>query len=153
VEQEERALEAAILSSRDAATAMELAVDYVAEVAADGDRGLRGAGANALLHAWASADRDARLRETLLRRRAQASALARAVIEGAISRGELGADLDVEALSVAVTSFLDGLFLQRAERGAAFTVDDARRQALAFVDAILRPVRETRAGRPTIDRS
>jgi AcrR family transcriptional regulator len=138
VAEEEQALEAAIRESQATATAIDLAIDYVAQVAA-GDRArFRGAGSNFLLHAWATAEDNAALREMLLARRASASRLARAVVESAIARGELPPDLDAEGLGLAFTSLLDGLFLQRAERGDSFTVDDARRQARAVVDAIFR---------------
>jgi AcrR family transcriptional regulator len=141
VEEDERALGEAVAQSPLTAFAIDVAVDYVAQVAAGDQRTFRGAGASFLLHAWASAEVNAPLREMLIARRAQASALARAVVDGAIARGELPTDLDVEGLATALTSFLDGLFLQRAERGATFTVDDARRQAHALVDAIFRSPR------------
>ncbi len=138
VEEQERALTDAIADSDDTAGAIGLAVDYMSQVAAGGGD-FRGAGANFLLHAWATADENEALRAMLLRRREQASALARTVIDGAISRGELSGEVDAEGLALAMTSLLDGLFLQRAEQGDAFSVDDARRQAHAAIDAIFRP--------------
>lgn len=134
----EQALTEAIADSDDTSRAIGLAVDYMADVAAGGSD-FRGAGANFLLHAWATAEENEALRAMLLRRREHASALARAVIDGAVSRGELSSELDADGLAVAITSLLDGLFLQRAERGADFSVDDARRQAHAVIDAIFRP--------------
>jgi AcrR family transcriptional regulator len=138
VEEEEQALEVAIRESQVTAAAIDLAIDYVAQVAAGDPAEFRGAGSNFLLHAWATAEDNPALREMLLGRRAGASRLARGVVEGAIARGELPPDLDAEGLGLAFTSLLDGLFLQRAERGDSFTVDDARRQARAVVDAIFR---------------
>ncbi len=138
VEDQERALTEAIAHSPETSRAIELAVDYMTSVAAGGGD-FRGAGANFLLHAWASADQNEALRAMLLHRREQAGALARTVIGGAISRGELARDLDADGLALGITSMLDGLFLQRAERGDAFSVDDARRQAHAVIDAIFRP--------------
>jgi AcrR family transcriptional regulator len=135
IEEEEAALESAIRTSAITAEAIELAVDHFARLAAGGD-GFRGAGASFLLHAWASADRNEPLRQTLIGRRAQASRLARTVIEGAISRHELAADLDVEGLAQGVVSMLDGLFLQRAEQGRDFTAEQAGRQARAVIGAI-----------------
>ena len=84
----------------------------------------------------------------LLGRRVAASRLARAVVEGAIARGELPPDLDADGLGLAFTSLLDGLFLQRAEQGDSFTADDARRQARAVVDAIFRAGSDSPAMRP-----
>jgi AcrR family transcriptional regulator len=138
VEDQERALTEAIAHSPETSQAIELAVDYMTHVAAGGGD-FRGAGANFLLHAWATADQNEALRAMLLHRREQAGALARTVIDGAISRGELAGDLDADGLALAITSMLDGLFLQRAERGEAFSVGDARRQAHAVIDAIFRP--------------
>lgn len=138
VEDQERALTEAIAHSPETSQAIELAVDYMTHVVAGGGD-FRGAGANFLLHAWATADENEALRAMLLHRREQAGALARTVIDGAISRGELARDLDADGLALAITSMLDGLFLQRAERGDAFSVDDARRQAHAVIDAIFRP--------------
>lgn len=138
VEEQEQALTEAITHSPATSEAIDLAVEYMAQVAAGGGD-FRGAGANFLLHAWATADENEALQAMLLRRREQASALARAVIDGAISRGELSADVDARGLALAIISMLDGLFLQRAELGAAFSVDDARRQAYAVIDPIFRP--------------
>lgn len=150
VEEEEAALEAAIRTSAVTAEAIDLAVDYFARLAAGGD-GLRGAGANFLLHAWARADRNEPLRQALSGRRVQATRLARAVIERAISREELPADLDTEGLAEGVVSMLDGLFLQRAEQGRAFTVERAGRQARAVIEAIFAPAAtsdRTKGARP-----
>ena len=72
----------------------------------------------------------------LVRRRAQASLVARTVIDGAIARGELPASTDAEGLGQAVISMLDGLFLQRAEQGREFSVEQARRQAHAFMGGL-----------------
>ena len=93
VEEQERALTDAIADSDDTSGAIGLAVDYMSQVAAGGGD-FRGAGANFLLHAWATADENEALRAMLLRRREQASALARTVIDGAISRGELSGEVD-----------------------------------------------------------
>jgi AcrR family transcriptional regulator len=136
VENEEQALQQAILASPSTVQAMSLAVDYVSRLAARAERDFRGAGGNFLLHAWATADENPSLRATLARRREQASALARTIIDAAIERGELRDDLDVDGLALAATSVLDGLFLQRAERGESFGAVDGRRQALAFVHAV-----------------
>ena len=135
VEEEEQALTEAIGTSPLTSYAVELAVDYFALLAAGGD-GFRGAGHNFLLHAWATAGHNQSLRQMLVRRRAQASLLARTVIEGAVKRGELRSATDAEGLAQAVVSMLDGLFLQRAEQDADFSVEQARRQAHAFIDAL-----------------
>lgn len=138
VADEEASLTRAITESPATADGIAIAIDYVAGVAAGDTTQFRGAGANLLLHAWATADENLRLRDMLVARRAGASGLARAVVDRAVARGELPASVDAEGLALAFTSLLDGLFLQRAERGEAFTVDEARRQAHAVVDAIFR---------------
>ena len=135
VEEEEQALTEAIGTSPLTSYAVELAVDHFARLAAGGDD-FRGAGHNVLLHAWATAGHNEALRQMLVRRRAQASLLARTVIEGAVKRGELRSATDAEGLAQAVVSMLDGLFLQRAEQDADFSVEQARRQAHAFIDAL-----------------
>ena len=147
VEAQEQALTEAIAATPVTSEAIDLAVEYMAHVAAGGSD-FRGAGANFLLHAWATAEQNEALRTMLLRRREQASALARTVIDAAIARGELASDLDADGLALAITSLLDGLFLQRAERGADFSVDDARRQAHVVIDAIFRsPTRTSKSSR------
>ncbi len=135
VKEEEEALTEAIGTSPSTSYAAELAVDYFARLAAGGDD-FRGAGHNFLLHAWVSAGHNEGLRQMLVRRRVQASLVARTVIEGAIARGELPPSTDAEGLGQAVISMLDGLFLQRAEQGTDFTVEQARRQAHAFMGAL-----------------
>ncbi|MEX1296685.1 MAG: TetR/AcrR family transcriptional regulator [Candidatus Limnocylindrales bacterium] len=135
VEDEERMLQESIAESPVTTDAIDLAIDYVARVAAGGE-GFRGAGATFLLHAWNTADQSEALREMLQRRRSNTSALARTVIDGATARGELPAGLDAEGLALGFTSLLDGLFLQRAERGDAFSAPEARRQVRAVVDAM-----------------
>lgn len=143
VEDEELALQNAIASSEETADAIDLAVDYMAGVAAGAGGDLRGAAGNLLLHGWATAEENPSLREMLVRRRHQASALARTVIEAAISRDELLPGIDAQGLALAFTSMLDGFFLQRAEQGAAFQAAHARRQAHAFVDALFGTGRAT----------
>jgi len=137
VADDERALEKGIAQSPVTADAIDLAIDFVAGVAAPtSEQGIRAAGGTFLLHAWATADENPALRELLVARREGAVGLSRSVIERAMARGELPRDLDAEGLARAFTSMLDGLFLQRAEQGQAFTADQARRQALALVGIV-----------------
>ena len=129
------------------ARAIDLAIDYVAQVAAGDTAEFRGAGANFLLHAWATADDNPALREMLLGRRVAASRTRPCSRRGR-DRPGLPPDLDADGLGLAFTSLLDGLFLQRAEQGDSFTADDARRQARAVVDAIFRAGSDSPAMRP-----
>ena len=147
VGEEEQALEKAISESQVTARAIDLAIDYVAQVAAGDTAEFRGAGANFLLHAWATADDNRASRDAA--RPARGGEPTRPCSRRGRDRpGELPPDLDADGLGLAFTSLLDGLFLQRAEQGDSFTADDARRQARAVVDAIFRAGSDSPAMRP-----
>jgi AcrR family transcriptional regulator len=138
VADDEQRLLAAIADAGTLSERVRLAIDYFVEVAVAGPRGgFRSAGPGFLLHAWATADQSPAIRATLLHRRAQMGRLTRQIVEDGVARGEAPANVDVEGLSGALPSLLDGLMLQRAEQGDAFTADAARRQAYAVIDAIL----------------
>lgn len=150
VEDEERTLEQALVETTSVNDAVDLVVEYIVQVATGVEGDFRGAGSNFLLHAWATAEQNPALRELLQRRRAGASGLARTIIDGAVARAELSSGIDTEGLALAFVSVLDGLFLQRAERGEGLSAGDARRQLYAVVDAIFsHPPRPAETGHPS----
>jgi AcrR family transcriptional regulator len=138
VAEEEQAIVAAIGAESSTRGRIHLAIDYFVDagvVPAGG--GIRGAGGGILVHAWANAADSPRIRSQLLERRNQLQGVARVIIEAAVARGELQAETDSEGLAGAIGSLLDGLVVQRAEKGDSFGREDARRQAYAVVEAVL----------------
>ncbi len=73
-----------------------------------------------IVHAWAEADRNPRVRDMLQRLFDQQRGFAALFIREAIARGEAPPDLDVDALSLAAGLLLHGAIAHQAERGAAF---------------------------------
>jgi AcrR family transcriptional regulator len=138
VADEERNLVAAVAAEPSTAQRIRLAVDYFVDAGVASEAaGMRGLGGGFLVHAWAHADVSPQLRRQLLYRREQLTKLARSIVEGAMAGSELPAATDVEGLAGAIGSMLDGLLVQRAEKGEAFGREDARRQAYALIDAIM----------------
>jgi AcrR family transcriptional regulator len=73
-----------------------------------------------VVHAWAEADRNPRVRDLLQRMFDQERGFAAMFIREAIARGEAPADLDVEAVSLATGMLLLGAVAYQAERGTGF---------------------------------
>ena len=73
-----------------------------------------------VVHAWAEADHNPRVRDLLQRMFDQQRGFSAMFIREAIARGEASADLDVEALSLATGMLLHGAIAYQAERGLAF---------------------------------
>lgn len=73
-----------------------------------------------VVHALAEADRNPRLRDTLIRLTEQERGFAAMFLREAIARGEAPPDLDVEGASLAVAMLLHGAIVHQAERGASF---------------------------------
>ena len=136
---DDEAVAAAVRSEPSTEGRVRIAIDYFVNVGVAPDApGIRGVGGGFLVHAWAHADASPLIREQLLHRREQFVRLATFIVEDAVRRGEVPATTDAPALGAGLASMLDGLLVQRAEMGRAFTRDDARRQAFAVVGAILR---------------
>src|SRR5207244_5830614 len=72
-----------------------------------------------VVHAWAEADRNPRIRDLLQRMFDQERGFAAMFIREAIARGEAAADLDVEGVSLATGMLLHGAIAYPAERGPA----------------------------------
>jgi AcrR family transcriptional regulator len=99
---------------------------------------LEGSWGTIVIHAWAEADRNARIRDMLQRLFDQQRGFAALFIREAIARGEASADLDVEAVSLAAGLLLHGAIAYQAERGSAFDADLVRRAITDVLGALLR---------------
>jgi AcrR family transcriptional regulator len=91
-----------------------------------------------VVHAWAEADRNPRLRDMLQRLFDQQRGFSAMFIREAIARGEAPADTDVEAVSLAVGMLLHGAIAYQAERGAAFNAQAVRHAIVTVLAAQLR---------------
>jgi AcrR family transcriptional regulator len=91
-----------------------------------------------VVHAWAEADRNIRIRDMLQRLFDQQRGFAALFIREAIARGEASADLDVEAVSLAAGLLLHGAIAYQTERGAAFEPDLVRRAIITLLAGQLR---------------
>src|SRR6266480_3614677 len=70
-----------------------------------------------VVHAWAEADRNPRVRDLLQRMFDQERGFAAMFMREAIARGEASPDLDVEGVSLATGMLLHGAIAYQAERG------------------------------------
>ena len=73
-----------------------------------------------VVHAWAEADRNPRVRDLLQRMFDQERGFAAMFIREAIARGEADAAIDVEGVSLAAGMLLLGAIAYQAERGPGF---------------------------------
>jgi AcrR family transcriptional regulator len=73
-----------------------------------------------IVHAWAEADRNPRLRDLLVRVFEQHRGFSAMFIREAIARGEAPPDTDVESLALAAALLLHGAIAHQAERGPNF---------------------------------
>jgi AcrR family transcriptional regulator len=80
-----------------------------------------------MVHAWAEADRNPRLRDLLVRVFEQHRGFSAMFIREAIARGEAPPDTDVESLALAAALLLHGAIAHQAERGPNFDADAVAR--------------------------
>jgi AcrR family transcriptional regulator len=90
-----------------------------------------------LVRAWAEAGEEPGVREMLVRRRERLVGAAQLLIQEGISRGELPASLDVDAIARGFMAMLDGLLLVRIEAGEMYRPDVLERYATAVLDVLL----------------
>jgi AcrR family transcriptional regulator len=90
-----------------------------------------------LVRAWAEAAEEPGVREMLVRRRERLVGAAQLLIQEGISRGELPASLDVDAIARGFMAMLDGLLLVRIEAGEMYRPDVLERYATAVLDVLL----------------
>ncbi len=90
-----------------------------------------------IVHAWAEADRNPRVRDMLQRLFDQQRGFAALFIREAVARGEADANLDIEAVSLAAGLLLHGAIAYQAERGAAFEPELVRRAITTVLAAQL----------------
>lgn len=86
-----------------------------------------------VVHAWAEADRNPRVRDMLRRLFDQLRGFAAMFIREAIARGEASPDTDVEALSLAVGMLLHGAIAYQAERGTSFDAAAVREALISIL--------------------
>lgn len=91
-----------------------------------------------VVHAWAEADRNPRVRDMLLRLFDQQRGFAAIFIREAMARGEAPPDTDVEAVSLAAGMLLHGAIAYQAERGPAFDREPVRRAITTVLGTQLR---------------
>lgn len=92
-----------------------------------------------VVHAWAEADRNPRVRDTLQRLFDQQRGFAAMFVREAIARAEAPGTLDVEAISTAAALLLHGAIAYQAERGSGFDPEVVRRALTAMLGENLRP--------------
>jgi AcrR family transcriptional regulator len=80
-----------------------------------------------MVHAWAEADRNPRLRDLLVRVFEQHRGFSAMFIREAIARGEAPPDTDVESLALAAALLLHGAIAHQAERGPNFDAEAVAR--------------------------
>jgi AcrR family transcriptional regulator len=91
-----------------------------------------------VVHAWAEADRNPRVRDMLRRVFDQQRGFAAMFIREAIARGEASADIDTEAVSLAAALLLHGSIAYQVERGTSFDPEAVRRAIVTVLAAQLR---------------
>ncbi len=91
-----------------------------------------------VVHAWAEADRNPRLRDMLQRLFDQQRGFSAMFVREAIARGEAPSDTDVEAVSLAVGMLLHGAIAYQVERGSAFDPQAVRHAIVTVLAAQLR---------------
>lgn len=92
-----------------------------------------------VVHAWAEADRNPRVRDTLQRLFDQQRGFAAMFVREAMARGEAAPSLDVEAISTAAALLLHGAIAYQAERGGGFDPDVIRRALTTILGPNLQP--------------
>lgn len=91
-----------------------------------------------VIHAWAEADRNPRLRDMLDRLFEQQRGFAAMFIREAIARGEAPADLDADAISLAAAMLLHGAIAYHLQRGPRFDEEAVIRAISAVLSMPLR---------------
>ncbi len=116
---------------RDPATRLGAAIDqFIASL--DGSWG------SIIIHAWAEADRNPRVRDMLQRLFDQQRGFAAQFVREAVARGEAPAELDVEAVALGAGLLLHGAIAYQAERGSLFDGDAVGRAIATVLGASLR---------------
>ncbi|MGC8635099.1 MAG: TetR/AcrR family transcriptional regulator [Candidatus Limnocylindrales bacterium] len=99
-----------------------------------------------LVQAWAAAPDEPAIRDLLLRRRERLVTVTTMLLAEAVRAGEARADLDVDAVAVALSALLDGISLARAEEPDRFDRRAAERPLRAILDLLY-----TSGGRPAAE--
>ena len=86
---------------------------------------------------WGEADVNPALRDMLRRRCDQIRGFVQMFLREAVVRGELDADADIDALSLATAMLLDGVIAHQVEMGDRFDASRARRAVIALLQPTL----------------
>jgi AcrR family transcriptional regulator len=89
-----------------------------------------------IVQAFAAAPTQPAIRQMLIRRREQLTAVGQMLLREGIARGELPTWLDVDAMARGFSGLLDGLLLQFVEEGDSFRRAPAERRATVFLDVL-----------------
>lgn len=84
--------------------------------------------ARALSEIWAEAAAKPLIRDLVARRRERILLITQLILRDGIASGELPASLDPDTVSRAIACLLDGMVLERVERGAELTFADVERR-------------------------
>ncbi len=91
-----------------------------------------------MVHAWAEADRNPRLRDLLVRVFEQHRGFSAMFIREAIARGEAPPEVDVDAVALAAALLLHGAIAHQAERGPHFEPESVARAITTVLGQQLR---------------
>ena len=109
-----------------------------------------------LAQAWGAASRRPLIRDLMARRFERGVALNSVLFQGCVQRGDLPADLDVDALARTVQALLDGMILEFVLSGGALRRSDAQRRLRFVLDPAMagahaaRPIEGPLADSPTL---
>ncbi len=90
-----------------------------------------------LAQAWGAASRRPLIRDLMARRFERGVAVNSVLFQGCVQRGDLPADLDVDALARTVQALLDGMVLEYVISGGALRRSDAQRRLRFVLDAAM----------------
>jgi AcrR family transcriptional regulator len=93
-------------------------------------------GGRFMVETWAMSKQQPVIREMLLRRRESLVMVGTMLLTEAAVRGDIPANLDIDALARGFAGLLDGLLLQRVERADSWRRGAAERHALVFLDVL-----------------
>lgn len=113
---------------------MEIAIAYYVETI---DEFGGAPGQVSLVQAWAEADREPSVRETLVARRERMVGVGQLLLRQGIATGDLPAWLDVDGVTRGFLALLDGLLLQRIEAGDAYRPAELQKRAAAVFEVML----------------
>jgi AcrR family transcriptional regulator len=131
LERELEALAAELALAPTVRAKLEIAVRYWFDFLSDDH-----IGSGFMVETWAMARQQPVIREMLGRRRERLVAVGTILLTEAAARGEIPSRLDIDALARGFAGLLDGLLLQRVERGDGWRRATAERHASVFLEVL-----------------